>query len=148
MAEQEATRSERAASRARQAFALAAGFFAIVQTVVFGSFAQGAVSHHEREWMLALAAVAGGVLLICGVMALVADRAWRARHLSADQVLDAVNADEPASYGLAELYAAHVTALRSANKKRGLVAAWTQIVAVGVLLAVVVELLYGLRARS
>lgn len=51
--------SERLDTKGRQAFALAAAFFAVVQTVTFGSFAQSTINHGERVGML-IAAVAAG----------------------------------------------------------------------------------------
>jgi hypothetical protein len=57
--EEEFKIAERLDSKARQAFALAAGFFAVVQTVTFGSFAQSQISGNERHWLLAAAVVAG-----------------------------------------------------------------------------------------
>ena len=57
--------TERLDSKARQAFALAAGFFAVVQTVTFGGFAQGDVSSPERVGLLVAAVVAGvGVIVV------------------------------------------------------------------------------------
>src|SRR5438128_11847856 len=55
LADQEIARSERSASRARQVFALTVAFFAVVQTVAFGSFATTLIGHHERKVMLSLA---------------------------------------------------------------------------------------------
>src|SRR4051812_47615656 len=66
LVDQELSRSERIASQARQAFALTAGFFAVVQTVAFGSFATSAVGQTERTWLLSLAAIGGLLLMLCG----------------------------------------------------------------------------------
>src|SRR5438874_4637282 len=85
MADQEFNRAERAASRARQAFALAAGFFAVVQTVAFGSFAKSLVSHGERTTLLWLAGGAGVFLAICGVILLRADASFRSFNISTDK---------------------------------------------------------------
>lgn len=51
--------SERLDSKGRQAFALAAGFFAVVQTVAFGSFAADGVHTAERVFVGVLAVIAG-----------------------------------------------------------------------------------------
>lgn len=51
--------SERLDSKSRQAFALAAGFFAVVQTVTFGSFAQSSITSAERVVLLVAALLAG-----------------------------------------------------------------------------------------
>lgn len=51
--------AERLDSKTRQAFALAAAFFAVIQTVAFGSFAEGGVTSSERTLLLIAAVVAG-----------------------------------------------------------------------------------------
>jgi hypothetical protein len=51
--------TERLDSKGRQAFALAAAFFAVVQTVAFGAFAQGDVTANERVWLAGGAVLAG-----------------------------------------------------------------------------------------
>jgi hypothetical protein len=56
--------SERLDSKSRQAFALAAGFFAVVQTVAFGAFAQSTVNGTERVLLLAAVVIAGGALVV------------------------------------------------------------------------------------
>src|SRR3954465_14757211 len=56
--------TERLDSKSRQAFALTAGFFAVVQTVAFGAFAQATVNGTERVLLLAAAVVAGGALIV------------------------------------------------------------------------------------
>jgi hypothetical protein len=54
--------TERLDSKTRQAFALSAGFYAVIQTVAFGSFAQADVSGTERVVLLLCAVAAGGLL--------------------------------------------------------------------------------------
>jgi hypothetical protein len=54
--------AERLDAKGRQAFALAAAFFALVQTVSFGGFAQAEVSHTERVALVVVAAAAAAVL--------------------------------------------------------------------------------------
>ena len=56
--------SERLESKARQAFALTAGFFAVVQTIALGGLAQDMVHTAERVWLLAAALCAGVALLV------------------------------------------------------------------------------------
>ncbi len=56
--------SERLDSKQRQAFALASVFFAVVQTVAFGSFAQGNLHTAQRAIIGGLAVVAGLVLVV------------------------------------------------------------------------------------
>jgi hypothetical protein len=56
--------SERLDSKQRQAFALASVFFAVVQTVAFGSFAQSNLHTTQRAIIGALAVLAGMVLIV------------------------------------------------------------------------------------
>jgi predicted alpha/beta hydrolase len=58
--------AERLDSKGRQAFALAAGFFAVVQTVTFGSFAQNTITSGERPFLLAMAVLAGACVAAVG----------------------------------------------------------------------------------
>jgi hypothetical protein len=57
---------ERLDTKARQAFALVAGFFAVVQAVTFGSFAQGGVNPTERVFLAIAAILAGALVLWAG----------------------------------------------------------------------------------
>jgi hypothetical protein len=149
LVDQELTRAERSATRARQVFALAAGFFAVVSTVAFTSFAKNFISGHERHVMLWLAAAAGICLAACGIALLVADRAFRSSHLTPDNVLDTLNEPpgEPATYRFVELYAGVVDEMRGANKKRGSAVVATQILGLLTIGAVLAELIYALYAR-
>jgi hypothetical protein len=88
LAAQALTRSERMSSRGRQAFALAAGFFAVVQTVAFTGFGESMVSADERRVLMTLAIVAGAALLVCGVAAIVTDSAWKTDEMHSDEVLE------------------------------------------------------------
>ncbi len=88
--------SERLDSKSRQAFALAAGFFAVVQTVAFGAFAQDNVDGLERFLMLAAAVIAAGAVIV------VADRLTNGEELleEADVTPEAIvgwceEADDP-----------------------------------------------------
>jgi hypothetical protein len=149
LADQELARSERSASRARQVFALAAGFFAIVQTVAFGTFASDLVTQDERREMLVLAGIGGGLLVICGLALLVADRAFGSVNVTPDNVLETLNegTGEPATYRFVELYARVVEEFRKANENRQKVVVGTQLLGLLSLVAVLVELVYGLHAR-
>src|ERR1019366_2666676 len=74
LADQEIARAEAARSRARQAFALAAGFFAVVQTVAFGTFVTTAVTKSHHTGSLIDHATVAAVLLGCsGLVLLIAD---------------------------------------------------------------------------
>jgi hypothetical protein len=55
--------SERLDSKQRQAFALAAAFFAVAQTVAFGSFAQGNL-HSSARALIGILAVAAALVLV------------------------------------------------------------------------------------
>jgi hypothetical protein len=56
--------TERFATKGRHAFALAAAFFAVVQTVAFGSFQEGGVQPGERVALLVVALIAGAALVV------------------------------------------------------------------------------------
>ena len=58
--------AERLDSKQRQAFALAAGFFAVVQTVAFGSFSGDSVTTTERVVLGVLALLAGLAVMLTG----------------------------------------------------------------------------------
>lgn len=67
--------TERLSSKARQVFALVAGFFAVIQTIAFGTFGRDTVSSPERAVLLALAIAAG----VCV--------AWVARRVATSEEL-------------------------------------------------------------
>lgn len=69
--------TERLSSKARQVFALTAGFFAVIQTIAFGTFGRDTVNSTERATLLVIAIVAG------------ASVAWVARRVtSSEELLD------------------------------------------------------------
>src|SRR4051812_30466842 len=72
-ADQEFQIAERLSSKARQAFALAAGVFVIAQTVVFGNFASKNLSDNEKHWMITLAIGAVVALAFAALCTLKAD---------------------------------------------------------------------------
>lgn len=151
LAAEEEARAERGVTRARQAFALAAGFFAVVQTVSFSSFAQKLIVAGERRHLLYLAGASGVMLTVCGLLLLVTDRAFRSRAISTDSILEVVNdtrqTSGPAYDGFISLYARLVDELRDTNARRYLVVFVTQVFALLSLLAVLVELVYSLHSR-
>lgn len=71
-ADEELTMAERLSVKARQAFVLGVGFFTIVQTVAFNSFAQRSITPHEKHWLLGLAI---GAILALAVAAYTTVRA-------------------------------------------------------------------------
>jgi len=72
---QEIERAERLNNKSRQAFAIAAGFFALTQAGAFATFGESAISPGQRVWIL-LAAVAALLAL-----ALTASRLQQAERL-------------------------------------------------------------------
>ena len=147
LVDQEVARAERSAARARQAFTVAAAFYAVVQTVIFGTFASRLISADERTWMLRSAALGGTFLAICGIHLLFADRNFKSRNLSSDNVLDAVNEATPATERFVELYARALDTMRSANETRTKIVTSAQVFALLTIAAVLVELVYGLSTR-
>jgi hypothetical protein len=149
MVDQELARADKSASRARQVFALAAGFFAVVSTVSFTSFAHALIGGHERHVLLWLAGLGGVCLAICGAALLAADRAFRGAYLTADDVVDTLNErpDEPAALRYVELYAGAVDSMRVANGRRATAVFWTQVAGLATIGAVLAELIYALYAR-
>jgi hypothetical protein len=151
LADQEFTRAERAASRARQAFALAAGFYAVVQTVAFGSFAKGLVSGGERHALLWLAGSAGALLAVCGALLLIADAAYRSSNIRTDTILNVLNDESDdgttAEERFVEYYATVVDEMRETNRRRHRVVIATQLAALSSLALVLAELIYSLDAR-
>jgi hypothetical protein len=65
--DQEFRRTERLDAKSRQAFALAAGFFALTQAVAFASFGESAVSSDERAWILVAAVAAVAALTFTAI---------------------------------------------------------------------------------
>jgi hypothetical protein len=151
LADQELARAERASTRARQAFALAAGFFAIVQTVAFGSFEVDLVSNAERETLLDKATLAAIFLAVCGALLLVADSAFRSRDLDEDVVeqklAEAGATKSSAARIFVETYGVVLYARRRTNRIRFLFVTLTQLAAIASIVFVLLELRYGLDAR-
>lgn len=149
--DQETTRAERASTRARQAFALAAGFFAVVQTVAFGSFAGRFIAASERAGILDRAIVAGICLTACGVLLLVADGALRGRTVTEEDIAAALDTAEAGGKAAREefldVYGAAVLAHRGMNRIRFFLTWLTQLAALACIGTVLWELIYSLNAR-
>lgn len=79
--DQEFQRTERLDSKSRQAFALAAGLFALTQAGAFASFAEDAVDSHERLGILI------GAVLALAALGLTAVRLHHAEDLREEQSL-------------------------------------------------------------
>jgi hypothetical protein len=151
LVDQEISRGERVVGRARGAFGLAAGFFAIAQTVAFGSFAHTLISAAERSTLLWLAGAAGVALCVCGALLLGSERRWRTYHISPEQILAVL--DEQPDDGTSpeerfvEYYAGVVDQMRKTNRDRQRIVWWTQAAALVSLAVVLAELLYSFDAR-
>jgi hypothetical protein len=150
LADQELARAEAARSRSRQAFALAAGFFAVVQTVTFGGFVTNALSKaHQTPTLIHHATAAGIALAACGLALLIAELPFPSRDLTPEQVLDTLNAppsDRSVTGEFAHLYAMVVAKRRQTNRRRSRVVAATQLLALITIGLVVWELLASLHA--
>lgn len=151
LANQELDRANSYGTRARQAFAFAAGFFAVVQTVAFNSFAGKFVGGHERHFLLVLAIAAGVALAVCGIALIFADSTRGTYDLTSDEVLatlnHAIEADEPVAAEFAALYAAIVDERRATNERRRRWLRSTQGLALASAGIVLWELIYALNAR-
>lgn len=84
--------TERLDSKTRQAFALSAGFYAVIQTVAFGSFAQSEVSSPERAALLAVAVAAGALLARVAYVATRAEELRDERDIKPSSIVDWANA--------------------------------------------------------
>lgn len=146
----EIKRVERLVARGRQGFAFAAGFFALAQTVALGSFQTSNLSEHERRVLLLIAAIGGTGVVLTAIAALWADAGLRAKHVSTDSILDAVElstSENTTAMRLAGLYAANVDAMRQTIRDRVLRVNVAQAIALGTILVVLVELVYSLYHR-
>lgn len=72
--DQEFKRTERLDSKSRQAFAIAAGFFALTQAGAFATFGESAVSPGERSWILVAAVAAVAALAFAAIRVQHAER--------------------------------------------------------------------------
>jgi F0F1-type ATP synthase epsilon subunit len=151
LAEEESARADKVVGRARQAFAVSTGFFAIVQTVALGTFGAHHLSTAERHGVIDRAVWSGIALCVCTLVLVIADAAFRSHNIDPDEVL---NAAERASDGevsmndeLLSMYAAVVETRRGANKWRTLAATLTQVAALATIALILVELIYALEAR-
>lgn len=121
-ADQEFSIAERVSAKARQAFALAAGFFVVAQTVAFGSFESDQLTADEKQTLIYLAIVAAAFLALAVALALVADALFRSGDLDLDGLQDDLNAayagDPNVTGNLGEQYIGIVASRRRSNKRR------------------------------
>jgi hypothetical protein len=108
---------ERLDTKARQAFALVAGFFAVVQAVAFGGFAQSHVSTSELVVVAIFAIVAGALVVVAGHLLREVEELQREPDIKPSEIVrwfdEAADADE-VSRNLATGLA-HVAEKRYAN---------------------------------
>jgi hypothetical protein len=148
--DQEIARSNALAGRGRNAFALAAGFFAISQTVVFSDYLARNINPVEQHRIIYLAIASGVALAIAGFALIISDRPRKSRHLDADQILEEhehATDEYPLVRRLAELYAVIVDERRATTAKHAKafrIARWFAALAVAMVL---VELAYALTVR-
>lgn len=151
MADQELARAERFSSQARNGFALAAGFFAVVQTVAFGSFLGAKVTTHELWAIMGLAAAASALLAMAGFFVLEVQRTRRGYNLSPEIVIGVLGergGEEGAVVDrFVELYAGFVDSLRGLNTLRRDAAGRVRMAVTGSLCLTVLELLVAFWVR-
>lgn len=150
LASQEITRAESARTRARQSFVLAAGFFAVVQTVAYGSFVtKAAAEGHRTGTLLTWTAWAALALALCGLLLVIAELPRGSGNLTPDLVLGATKragSESEATEKIAELLALIVESHRLANRIRFRLVAGTQVLAMVAIALAATELLVGLHA--
>ena len=151
-AEQELTIAERLAAKARQAFALAAGVFAVGQTVAFGGFSEGHISGNERVWIIRATVVAVAMLAAAGFATLMADATFDSGDLPLAQLEDDLNAafdgDTEVVGRLGGYYLGVVRSRRLANRKRRWWYKLARPLVVLALSATAAELIVSLAARA
>jgi hypothetical protein len=150
LADQELARAEAARARARQAFALAAGFFAVVQTVAFGSFVTSRIAQdHQTATLVHHATLAGVVLGICGLALLIADSFFRSRNVTPEALYETITTvpkEGTTTDEIVRLYFLVAVSHRDANRGRLGMTALTQLLALLAIAASAWELLAALHA--
>ncbi len=150
LASQEITRAETARTRARQSFALAAGFFAVVQTVAYGSFVtEAAAKGHRTGVLLTWTAWAALVLALCGLLLVAAELPRKSGNLTPEIVIDTIKrsgSESEATGEFTKLLALIVESHRLANRVRFRLVVGTQVLAMAAIALATIELLVGLHA--
>lgn len=151
-ADQELTIAERLSSKARQAFALAAGVFVVAQTVAFGGFRTDNLGNGEQDWMIGLGIGSVVMLLIAALATIKADATFDSRDLPLTKLendLNAAYAGDPEVTGrLGGYYLGVVRSRRKANVDRRTWYKRARLMAALSLLATVSELILSLAARA
>lgn len=144
--------AERLASKARQAYALAAGVFVVSQTVAFGSFQANKVKPHEQHVLIGFAIGAVVMLAVATWRVLAADDVQSSGDLPLDELVDDLNAayggDEDVLGRLGGYYAGVVRTRRDANAIRRTAYKSSRIFVALSLAATVAELVFALIART
>lgn len=150
--DQEFQIAERLASKARQGFGLAAAYFAISQTVAFGSFEADRVSAGNRTVIIALACAAVVTLFLAAVKMLSADGFFDSRDVPLGKLEDELNAayrgDVDVVGRLGSLYLTIVRTRRDANRERREAAKWARAFAALALAVTSAELVCALIMRA
>jgi hypothetical protein len=151
-ADQELTIAERCSSKARQAFALAAGVFVVAQTVAFGSFEAKNLSGPEKDWMIGLAIGAVAMLALAALATIKADATVDSRDLPLADLENDLNAaydgDPDVTGRLGGYYLGVVRTRREANDTRRRWYKRARLVVALSLLATVAELIVSLVSRA
>jgi hypothetical protein len=152
LAEQEFTVAERLTSKARQAFALGAGFYVVTQSIAFGSFDASRLTAREHQWVLGLSIAAAVLLGVAGLASLRADAPVSSGDLPLARLEDDLNAayeGDPDVVGrLGSYYLGVVTSRRKANAARLTWYRRARFAVVLSLLGTIVELIFALAART
>lgn len=149
LADQEVERAETARTRSRQAFALAVGVFAVVQTVAYGQFVTKLASQGHRTGTLINHTGWAAVGLAASALALlIAELPLGTSNLGPERVLNLTKSAPDKALGeLARDYFLIVEAHREANKKRTWLVLVSQLAALATVGLVVWELLIALHAN-
>lgn len=151
-ADQEFHIAERLASKARQAYALAAGVFVVSQTVAFNNFGAAKLSSPEKHTIFALAALAVLALGAATARVLAADDVVASKDLALEDLMTDLNAayegDDGVLGRLGGYYAGVVRSRRDANTvRRKAYKSCRTFVALS-LAATVLELVFALIVRT
>ncbi len=150
-ADQEFNIAERLSAKARQAFALAAGFFVVAQTVAFGGFEATKLSAYEARWTIALAIVAVVALCFAVGFAIKADATYKSGDLPLEELEGDLNAayagDSNVIGDLGRYYLGVVRTRREANGSRHLWYQMTRRAVIVSLAATASELIFSLVSR-
>jgi hypothetical protein len=150
--DQELTIAERLSSKARQAFALAAGVFTISQTVAFGNFESSKLHPYEKHWILGLAIGAVVLLGIAAFATIKADATVESRDLPLERLENDLNAayegDDGVTGRLGSYYLGVVRSRRAANAERRHWYKVSRVMVAASLFVTVAELVVALVGRT